>query len=100
MQLQKQFADDLVVLTLNVDCDSEEAIPSPTIEKISHLLADQDIACANYIASTPMEDILGELELFGLPAAMLYDRSGNPIHKFDGEVDLKNAVVPMIESNL
>ena len=45
-----------------------------------------------------MEDVLSKFEFFGLPAALLYDRAGNSIEIFDGEVDIENAVRPAIES--
>ena len=98
MQLQKQFSNELVVLTLNVDFDGDGE-PSPEIlEKISKTLSHSNITCENYVARTPMESVLAEFDFFGLPAALLYDRNGNVIQKFDGEVDIENGVAPAIAS--
>ena len=100
MQLQKQFSDDLVVITLNVDFDGEGEPSQETVTRISQVLAGQNITCVNYIASTPIEEVLSKFEFFGLPATVLYGRAGNAIRKFDGEVDIEHAVVPEIKDNL
>ena len=100
MQLQKQFSDDLVVITLNVDFDGEGVPSQEILDRISQILTDQNVACINCVATIPMEDVLSEFEFFGLPAAVLYGRAGNAIRKFDGEVDIERVVVPEIKGNL
>ena len=80
MQLQKRFPNDLVVITLNVDFDDDGGKPSARLlDRVAKTLTEANVACVNYVASTPMEDILSELEFFGLPAALLYDREGDVV---------------------
>ena len=88
------------MITLNVDFDGEASLSQELIGKISQVLSDQGATCDNYIATTPMEDVLSKFDFFGLPAAILYDRSGNILQAFDGEVDIENSVKPTIQNKL
>ena len=88
-QLQKRYSNDVAVLTLNVDFDEESGIPSAKlVDRVTSGIADIAPNCENYICSTPMETVLGELDLFGLPAVVLFDNTGQIAHRFDGNVDV------------
>ena len=97
MQLQKRFDSQVVVLTLNVDLDVVGTLGEETAATIDQTLDQLGIDCRNFISSTPMESVLEEYELFGLPAVILFDRSGQLLKKFDGEVDVAGQIVPSIQ---
>ena len=101
MQLQKLNPDDLVVITLNVDVDSPNGTPDPeVVSKVEQTLRELNVSCTNYLSTTPMEEVLGELELFGLPAAVLFDRESNVSQRFDGDVDVAGVVAPTVQRML
>ena len=88
MQLQEQFRGELVVVTLNVDFDGQEELPVTVVEQITALLESLDAKEGSYISESSMEVILDEYELFGLPAAIMFDAKGQIAHKYDGEVNV------------
>ena len=100
VQLQERFADELVVVSLNVDFDSEGHPDDEMIKKISRTLRIGQVDCVNFIASTPMEEVMEHFDLFSLPAAILYDVDGNLVQKFDGAVDLEGKVTTEINARL
>lgn len=87
--MQRRYSNDVAVLTLNVDFDEESGIPSAElVDRVTSEIADTTPNCENYICSTPTETVLGELDLFGLPAVLLFDKTGRISHRFDGNVDV------------
>lgn len=97
MQLQKQYPDQLVVVTLNVDFDANEGSPNANqVAQATDTLERSDISCLNLLSTAAMEDVLSEFEFFGLPAAVIYTTDGEIAARFDGDADVTQKIAPAV----
>lgn len=100
VQLHQQYGDRVHVITLNVDFDETGEPSNELRERVLAMLKRSNVTCENLLCSDAMEDVLGELEILGLPAAMVYDAEGNLLRRFDGKVDYENEILPLIEQTV
>ena len=100
MQLHEQNDERLTLVTLNVDFDKSAGEPAAKlIERVASVLSDNAMVCENLMSTTAMEDVLSEFEIFGLPAALLFDVKGDLKEVFDGETEgLQDEVLRLIAS--
>ncbi len=97
MQLQEQYPDRLHAISLNVDFNDSEGVPPAELKhQVATLLSKMDVACENVLCSDPMDDVLRELDLFSLPAAIIYDAQGKLHRRFDGDVDYAEGILPAV----
>lgn len=101
MQLQEKYVDQIDTLALNIDFDEATGSPSSDlVGKIEDTLQRMSVPVQNVVSSTPMEDVLGEFEVFGLPAVLVFDASGELSRKFDGDVDYDRDIFPLVDELL
>ena len=101
MQLQEKYPNRVHAIALNVDFDAENGAPSTELtSQLKSVLQRLDVSCENIICSDPMEAVLGAFEIFGLPAALVFDEQGVLIHRFDGSVEFETAMFPFVEDML
>lgn len=101
MQLQEQETEKLTLITLNVDFDKSSDEPdAKLIERMMAVLRENQMTCENLMSTTATENILAEFDLFGLPAALIFDGDGNLVKSFDGETEGLQAEVLRIVASL
>jgi thiol-disulfide isomerase/thioredoxin len=101
LELQKKYPDDVVPIAVNVDHDVEGAAPSDEIrEAVLATLNELKMETTNVICSTPFETMLDRYELFSLPAAIVFDRDGQKLAVFEGDLNYEKQVFPLIAQQL
>lgn len=96
MQLHEQYSDRVHVISLNVDFDDEGVPAPPLIDQVREMLVKQRVTCEAIMSTDPSDLVLDELNLFSLPAALLYDERGTLVKAFEGTVDFESDVEPVI----
>jgi len=101
LELQKKYPDDVVPIAVNVDHDVEDAVPSKEVrEAVLATLNELKMETTNVICSTPFETMLDRYELFSLPAAIVFDRDGQKLAVFEGDLNYEKQVFPLIARQL
>lgn len=101
MQLQEAFPERVVAISLNLDFDGQNETLSPELEeRIRGTLTKLGITCRNLISGDPMGQVLRDLEIFGLPAAIIFDKEGQLHKRFEGSVGYDEVIVPEVEKLL
>jgi thiol:disulfide interchange protein len=47
---------------------------------------------------SPYDETLAQLELFSLPAVLVYDQQGKLLDRIEGDVDYERDIIPLIEA--
>ena len=98
--MQNRFPEAVKVISLNVDHD-EDGAPSEKMKKEVHdKLNEIKLDITNVMCSTPFDDVMGERDIFALPAALVYGADGRLLMKFDGGVSYPDDVIPLIAETL
>ena len=100
MQLHETYPDRLHVISLNVDFDGEGEPPSDLQRDVRAMLNKQGVTCETIMCSDPTDDVLDQLEIFSLPAALIYDQQGDLLRKFDSMVDYPGVIDPLVKEIL
>ncbi len=99
--MQKEHPDDVVSIALNVDHNEEDAAPTDELQKeVLAILTERNMETTNLICSTPFDRMLDKYELFSLPAAIVFDRDGQKLEVFEGDLNYEKQVFPLIEQQL
>jgi hypothetical protein len=97
LQLQEEFAGRITAITLNVDHDEPESLPSETLRAdVLERLSKLKMTCQNVIASDSYEIVLEHYDVFALPAALVFGPDGKLQAKLDTEFSYVNDVRPMV----
>ena len=77
MQLQEKYPDDVLAVTLSVDFDGEDGKPSDELKtNVQSLLEELRINCVNIVCSDNVDQTLEALDVFSIPAVLIYDAAG------------------------
>ena len=99
--MQKDHPTDVVSIALNVDHNEEDAAPTDELQQeVLAILTERNMETTNVICSTRFETMLNKYELFSLPAAIIFDREGNKLEVFEGDLNYEKQVFPLIEKQL
>lgn len=99
MQLHEAYSGRVHAISLNVDCESGSLSPELQ-QKVAETLTRLQVRCDNVVCTTPRNEVFREWEIFSIPAAVVYDAQGNLRQVFDGTVDYKADVIPLVEKLL
>lgn len=98
-QLPTKFPKQVHAISLNVDFDETTGAPSPKlITKIRKTLSDNGVEADDLVCSTPFEDVLASLDIFSLPACLIYAPDGTLAKKIEGAVSYESDVFPLLET--
>jgi hypothetical protein len=101
VQLHEKYGEQVVGISLNVDYDGSEENLSPQLQsQIESVLTKLKVTCENVISSDPMDDVLKDFDIFGLPAVVIYDAQGSLHTVFEGTVSYGEQVFPEVEKLL
>ena len=101
MQLHEKYGDRVVGISLNVDfVGGTDGLSQQLQRDVVSVLTKLSIACENVISSDPMDDVLGDFDVFSLPAVLVFNSQGE-LHKcFDGSFSYQEHVFPELEQLL
>ena len=102
MQLHERFDGQLVGISLAVDYEGKPDQPPDSFrDEALTFLQSRSMICENVISKTAKDDVLKSLDLFGIPAVIVYDREGN-LHKpiDSGSGSYEENVIPLVEKLL
>jgi hypothetical protein len=100
VQLQEKYPQQLHAIALNVDFDASGSPPPELVSQVTSAQRQIGVTCESVLCSDPMEDVLSDFEIFGLPAALVFDVQGNLIRRFDGNANYESNVVPFVDDLL
>lgn len=113
--LQKEHGEELAAMSVSLDYDEfEYNTPEAARENVRKFLEEHDARFQNFIASTPNEQLYGDLGIPAIPAIFVYDKSGKLVKKvhadtlpkdkegnpIDEEVSYEKHVIPLVEKLL
>lgn len=75
-------------------------MPAELEPQVSSTLKRLKLRCDNVLCTTPRHEVLGEWEIFSIPAVVVYDVQGEVHQVFDGMVDYRSEVIPLIDKML
>lgn len=88
-------------MTLNVDFDQPGNGPTDALkQQILAQLSRLEINCDNIICDTQAHEALDALKVSSLPAAIIYDAEGQVVKRFEGDLDFRSEVMPLIDQLL
>lgn len=84
VKLHKQFPDDLVCISFNVDYVGIKSRPPEAYrERVEKFLKKQSATFDNVLCTTESDALFAALKLTSIPAVYVYDRDGNLAMRFD-----------------
>lgn len=98
--MQKQFPEDVVAISLNLDHDTGEEPAADLQADVRKKLTELEMTTTNVMSSTVFDDVLEHFDLFSLPAAIVFDRDGSRLKTFEGDVSYEKQVIPLIEETI
>ena len=100
-KLNQRYRNDVHAISLNVDFDADQGSPqAKLLKRIGKTLIENKVKAENLVCSTPFEKVLTALDLFSLPACLIYSPDGELYKKFEGDVRYERDVFPLIDSLL
>ena len=97
VDLHHQHSDHVHAIALNVDFDGDSQPSAELQQKVKAAIVEHKVQIENILCSDPMEDVLADLGIYSLPAALIFDRNGNELRRFDGLVDYEGEIIPFID---
>ncbi|QDU80680.1 Thiol-disulfide oxidoreductase ResA [Polystyrenella longa] len=107
--LQKQFPEDVVCVSLNLNYDGIEGEPPTSFEEdVLVQLRKYNATLTNYICTQESEEVYESLQFDSLPAVFVYDKAGNLVKRFDNsqlespddEFTYKKDIIPQVKALL
>lgn len=81
--LQKRYPDRVCAIGANLDFDGRRSKPPETYEpRVRAFLQSAKAEFANYIVSTPAEDVYAAADVSSIPSVLVFDAQGNLVGKF------------------
>ncbi len=95
--MQKQYPDDVVAISLNLDHDDDDMPPDDELQtEVRDKLVELNLAVTNVMSTDSYDEVTSHHDLFSLPAALIYNAEGQLIRKFDGDLNYEKAVFPLV----
>tara|TARA_R110002073_G_scaffold56905_8_gene144752 strand:- start:6467 stop:7276 length:810 start_codon:yes stop_codon:yes gene_type:complete len=83
VRLDKQFADKVQCISVDVDFDGRKSRPPKHYEeRVVAFVTSVGATFPNYISTTESDEIYSELDLDSIPAVLIYDADGKLVKKF------------------
>ncbi|WP_063870203.1 TlpA family protein disulfide reductase [Novipirellula maiorica] len=83
VRLDKQFADKVQCISVDVDYDGRKSRPPKHYEeRVVAFVTSVGATFPNYISTTESDEIYSELDLDSIPAVLIYDAEGKLVKKF------------------
>ncbi|WP_442507973.1 TlpA family protein disulfide reductase [Novipirellula sp. SH528] len=83
VRLDKQFADKVQCISVDVDFDGRKSRPPKHYEeRVVAFVTSVESTFPNYISTTESDDVYAELDLDSIPAVLIYDADGKLVKKF------------------
>jgi thiol-disulfide isomerase/thioredoxin len=100
-QLQEEFGNQMVTISWNLDHDDSESGPTEALQQsVLDKLVQLNVTCQNVISSDPIQEVLSDYEVFGLPATLVFGSDGKLVHLFEGAFTYDKDVAPFVRELL
>ena len=95
--MQKQYPDDVVAISLNLDHDSGDEPADDLQADVRGKLTELKMTTTNVMSSTVFDEVLEHFDLFSLPAAVIFDRDGSRLKTLEGDLSYEKQIFPLVE---
>ena len=86
---------------VNLELDGDDTdFDQDQIDSITAALNEMGVTCRRAICSEPMIEVTERLNLFSLPAVLVFDATGSRVYHFDGEFTYLGTIVPKVSELL
>lgn len=100
-ELTQRYPNEVHAISLNVDFDADEGSPDAALlKRIGKALTENRVTADNLVCSTPFEEVLASLDLFSLPACLVFSPDLQLYKKLEGDVEYERDVAPLIDALL
>lgn len=108
VELHNNLGGKVACASLSIDYFGGDETPEQIRPRVLEFLNKQDARTANFISSTPDEDILKTLEVVSIPIVLVFDKEGELHTTFnnddgkwsEGGFSYKEHIVPLVDSLL
>ena len=95
--MQERYPDDVVTISWNLDhADSDKPLSDELRNSVVEQLRALAITSRNVISADPLDKVVTELGVFGLPATLVYGRDGKLAKQFEGVFSYDGDVTPLV----
>ncbi len=86
-----------MTVPINVDFDGPQTFDDLS-QNVTRLFLQKQLRMECQICMSPYDETLAQLELFSLPAVLVYDQQGKLLDRIEGDVDYERDIIPLIEA--